>query len=73
MGDTTEDRMCEGRGDGTACPNGETDVLVDGVRCEECHYHWSLDDLEPSRRTVDDTGLTRPHGDPREAGPGTAA
>ncbi len=73
MGDTTEDRMCEGRGDGTDCPNRETNVLVDGVRCEECHYHWSLDDLEPSRRAVDDTGLTRPHGDPREAGPGTAA
>ncbi|WP_191890049.1 hypothetical protein [Streptomyces griseoaurantiacus] len=66
-------RACAGRGDGTDCPNGETDVLVDGVRCEECRHHWELDQTEPARRLVLEEGLTRPHGDPREAGPGTAA
>lgn len=65
-------RACAGRGDGTDCPNGETDVLVDGVRCEECRHHWELDQTEPARRLVLEEGLTRPHGDPR-AGPGTAA
>lgn len=64
---------CAGRGDGTDCPNGEDGVLVDGVRCEECRHYWELDELEPGRRVVVDEGLTRPTGDPREAGPGTAA
>lgn len=64
---------CAGRGDGTDCPNGETEVLVDGVRCEECWHHWELDETEPGRRQAADDGLTRPLGDPREAGPGTAA
>ena len=72
MGDTTE-QACVGRGDGTDCPNGETEVLVDGVRCEECHHHYGLDETEPGRRTVPDDGLTRPLGDPREAGKEDAA
>lgn len=71
MGATRE--TCVGRGDGTDCPNGEDEVLVDGVRCEECRHHWELDATEPSRRAVVDDGLTRPLGDPREAGTGTAA
>jgi hypothetical protein len=66
-------RACAGRGDGTDCPNGETEVLVDGVRCEECRHHWELDQTEPARRLVPEDGPTRPHGDPREAGSGTAA
>lgn len=64
---------CPGRGDGSDCPNGETDVLVDGVRCEECLHYWELDATAPERRLVTDEGVTRPFGDPREAGPGTAA
>lgn len=72
MGDTRQ-QACVGRGDGTDCPNGETEVLVDGVRCEECRHHWDLDEHVPSRRAVVDDGLTRPIGDPREVGPGTAA
>jgi hypothetical protein len=71
MGDTRE--TCAGRGDGTDCPNGEDEVLVDGARCEECQHHWELDEPEPGRRAAADDGLTRPLGDPREAGPGTAA
>ncbi|MGV9790580.1 hypothetical protein [Streptomyces sp. NPDC003435] len=70
MADTTE--ACTGRGDGTDCPNGETD-LVDGVRCEECQHHWELDETDRGRRRQVDEGATRPIGDPREAGPGTAA
>lgn len=69
-------QACAGRGDGTDCPNGETDVtgvLVDGVRCEECAHHYGLDETEPARRAAVDEGLTRPVGDPWEAGPGTAA
>ncbi|MEQ8145224.1 hypothetical protein [Streptomyces sp. OP7] len=73
MGDTTADRMCAGRGDGTACPNGETDVLVDGVRCEECLHYWELDETMPSRRSVEGVELTRPSGDHWEVGPDTAA
>jgi hypothetical protein len=69
MGDTRNE-ACAGRGDGTDCPNGETDVLVDGVRCEECRHHYELDQTEPGRRMVVDDGLTRPMGDPREAGQG---
>lgn len=72
MGDTRQ-HACVGRGDGTDCPNGEDQVLVDGVRCEECSHHWDLDEHVPSRRAVVDDGLTRPIGDPQEAGPGTAA
>jgi hypothetical protein len=64
---------CVGRGDGTDCPNGEDRDLVDGVRCEECRHHYELDATEPGRRPVVDDGLTRPMGDPREVGPGTAA
>jgi hypothetical protein len=72
MGDIRE-RACVGRGDGTDCPNGEDETLVDGVRCEECQHHYDLDSTEPSRRAAVDDGLTRPMGDPREAGHGTAA
>jgi hypothetical protein len=72
MGDIRE-RACAGRGDGTDCPNGEDETLVDGVRCEECQHHWGLDEHVPSRRAVVDDGLTRPMGDPQEVGPGTAA
>ncbi|MFR9794267.1 hypothetical protein ACL07V_37535 [Streptomyces sp. MB22_4] len=71
MGDIRE--ACAGRGDGTDCPKGEDEVLVDGVRCEECRHHWELDELEPARRAATDLGMTRPAGDPREAGPGAAA
>jgi acetyl-CoA carboxylase beta subunit len=56
-----------GRGDGTDCPNGE-DAVVDGIRCEECRHHWELDATERGRRLVVDDGLTRPMGDPDEAG-----
>ncbi|MBC2868547.1 hypothetical protein [Streptomyces mexicanus] len=65
MGDTRE--ACAGRGDGTDCPNAEDEVLVDGVRCEECLYYWELDATAPERRLVTDDGLTRPMGDPDEA------
>ena len=71
MGETWE--ACVGRGDGTDCPNGEDEVLIDGIRCEECLHYWELDATDPERRLVTDDGLTRPHGEPREAGPGTAA
>ncbi|WP_086732863.1 hypothetical protein [Streptomyces glaucescens] len=71
MGDTWE--RCEGRGDGTDCPNGEDEVLVDGVRCEECRHHWELDEAERSRRAAADDGLTRPMGDPGEVGKEDAA
>jgi hypothetical protein len=52
MGDTRE--ACAGRADGTDCPNGEDQVLVDGVRCEECQHHWELDETEPGRRTAEE-------------------
>ncbi|MGW5618259.1 hypothetical protein [Streptomyces sp. NPDC003877] len=32
----------------------------DGPRCEECRYHWELDETEPGRRALDDEGPTRP-------------
>ncbi|MEU2718271.1 hypothetical protein [Streptomyces sp. NPDC007205] len=72
MGDVRE--VCEGRGDGTDCPNGEVfEPGEAGPRCEECQHHWELDETEPARRAGEDAGLTRPMGDPREAGPGAAA
>ena len=72
MGDLRE--PCVGRGDGTDCPNGEVlEPDADGPRCEECRHHWELDETERGRRLPVDEGLTRPLGDPREAGPGTAA
>ncbi|CAK7288639.1 hypothetical protein SGPA1_80103 [Streptomyces misionensis JCM 4497] len=58
MGDTRE--VCAGRGDGTDCPNGEGEVLVDGVRCEECRHYWELDETEPERR--DGSGTKCPIG-----------
>jgi hypothetical protein len=71
MGDTWV--RCAGRGDGTDCPNGEDEVLVDGVRCEECRHYWELDQLEPGRRAVTDDGLTLSAGDPGEVGKEDAA
>ncbi|MGY4996811.1 hypothetical protein [Streptomyces sp. 900105245] len=72
MGNTWD--ACAGRGDGTDCPNGEDEVLIAGARCEECLFDWELDASDPERRLVTDEGLTRPRGDPREAGgPGAAA
>ncbi|MGW6545248.1 hypothetical protein ACWGBH_20675 [Streptomyces massasporeus] len=65
---------CEGRGDGTDCPNGEVlDVGAAGPRCEECRHHWELDATEPERRVVEDEGPTRPLGAPGEAGHDSAA
>lgn len=75
MGDTRE-RECAGRGDDSRCPHGAVAVAGAGVpvfRCEECRSYWELDETEPWRRVVDDDGLTRPIGDPGEAGHGTAA
>ncbi|CQR59261.1 sle1_094 (plasmid) [Streptomyces leeuwenhoekii] len=72
----TRQALCAGRGDGSDCPNGEVLTVEDGaaeVRCEECRHYWELDETEPGRRPVVDDGLTRPLGDPREAGHGTAA
>ncbi|MFI5823407.1 hypothetical protein ACIA8I_30560 [Streptomyces rishiriensis] len=73
MGDVRE--VCEGRGDGTDCPNGEVfEPGETGPRCEECRHHWELDETEPERRAGEEAaGLTRPMGDPWEAGRGTAA
>lgn len=67
----TQAQACVGRGDGSDCPDGEDQVLVDGVRCEECRHYWELDQTEPARRLPADDGLTRPAGDPRETGHGT--
>jgi hypothetical protein len=68
MGDTGNTR-CVGRGDGTDCPNGEDlDTGAEGPRCEECQHHYERDTTEPGRRPMVDDGLTRPMGDPDEAG-----
>jgi hypothetical protein len=76
MGDTWE-QECVGRGDGSDCPYGAVLTIDAGIpeyRCDDCRHHWGLDDLEPGRRPVEDDGLTRPLGDPDEAGHrGTAA
>ncbi|MGW2485703.1 hypothetical protein ACWCV9_00595 [Streptomyces sp. NPDC001606] len=75
MGDTWE-QECAGRGDGSRCPHGavlRTDAGSAEYRCDDCRDYWELDETEPWRRVADDDGLTRPLGDPREAGPGTAA
>lgn len=72
MGDIRE--ACAGRGDGTDCPHGEIfEPGENGPRCEECRHYWELDETEPGRRGAGDDGLTRPSGDPGEAGPGVAA
>jgi hypothetical protein len=42
-------------------------------RCDDCRHHWELDETEPDRRMREDDALTRPIGDPGEAGHGTAA
>jgi hypothetical protein len=75
MGDT-RDLECVGRGDGRACPHGAVlvDVEVPVYRCDDCRHYYELDETEPGRRPVVDDGLTRPLGDPDEAGHrGTAA
>ncbi|GGS96427.1 hypothetical protein GCM10010270_80500 [Streptomyces violaceus] len=41
--------------------------------CENCHEQSGLDGLVPERTPQADNGLTRPTGDPREAGHGSAA
>jgi hypothetical protein len=71
MGDTGGVLECVGRGDGSGCPNGEVLTVDAGLavyRCDDCRHHWGLDATEPGRRMVVDDGLTRPMGDPDEAG-----
>lgn len=46
---------------------------MDGPRCEECQYHWDLDHTEPGRSAAPDDGMTRPTGEPGEAGKEDAA
>ena len=75
MGDTYE-QECAGRGDDSRCPYGAVLTINAGIpvwRCDDCRGYWELDETEPGRRTAADDKLTRPMGDPREAGPGTAA
>lgn len=75
MGDTRGELECVGRGDGP-CPYGAVLTIDAGIveyRCDDCRHYWELDETEPGRRVVDDDGLTRPMGDPREAGQGSAA
>ncbi|MFF4526971.1 hypothetical protein [Streptomyces bluensis] len=62
-------RECAGRGDHTRCPHG-ADASAGDVRCDDCREHYEQD---PGRPMVEDDSLTRPTGDPREAGHGTAA
>ncbi|WP_318216849.1 hypothetical protein [Streptomyces sp. SCL15-6] len=65
---------CVGRGDGSGCPYGAV-LTVDTCleyRCDDCRHHWELDETEPDRRVREDDALTRPLGDPGEAGHGTA-
>ncbi|MER7716289.1 hypothetical protein ABTX99_04945 [Streptomyces flaveolus] len=66
---------CEGRGDGSGCPCGAVLTVDAGgeYRCDDCRHHWELDETEPDRRMGEDDALTRPIGDPGEAGHGTAA
>jgi hypothetical protein len=40
-------------------------------RCDDCRQYWDLDATEPGRRMVEDDSLTRPMGDPGEAGHGS--
>ncbi|EST18311.1 hypothetical protein [Streptomyces roseochromogenus] len=75
MGDNWE-QQCAGRGDDSGCPHGAVLATNAGIlehRCDECRDYWELDETEPGRRAAEDDELTRPLGDPREAGPGTAA
>lgn len=75
MGDTWV-QECAGRGDGSGCPHGAVLTIDAGIpvyRCDDCRGYWELDETEPDRRQGNDAALTRPMGDPREAGPGTAA
>jgi hypothetical protein len=68
---------CEGRGDGTDCPNGEVlDVEAGGrspVRGVPAPLGVGRDGTEPERRVVEDEGPTRPSDAPGEAGHGSAA
>jgi hypothetical protein len=73
MGDIRE-QECAGRGDGR-CPKEESGVPEAGLpvfQCVDCRDYWSWDGLVPDRRLAADDGLTRPLGDPREAGHGTS-
>jgi hypothetical protein len=75
VGDTWE-QECVGRGDGSGCPYGAVLTIDAGIavyRCDDCRHYWELDETEPGRRADEDDGRTRPLGDPREVGPGTAA
>jgi hypothetical protein len=49
------------------------DAGIVEYRCDDCRHYWELDETEPGRRAAADDGPTLPVGDPREAGPGTAA
>jgi hypothetical protein len=73
MGDSGQ-RECVGRNDETQCRNeGVVQVLPGHWVCEQCLEHVGLDHLVQGRGGPDD-GLTRPMGDPDEAGHrGTAA
>ncbi|MFE6412582.1 hypothetical protein ACFVOR_37245 [Streptomyces sp. NPDC057837] len=74
MGDTRE-LECAGPGDGR-CPTGEVLTIDAGLteyRCDDCRHYYDLDATEPGRRPQPDDGLTRPLGDPGEAGHGNAA
>ncbi|GHA15424.1 hypothetical protein GCM10010345_20050 [Streptomyces canarius] len=75
MGDTRE-LECVGRGDDSGCPHGAVRTIDAGIpvyRCDDCRSYWELDETEPGRRASADDALTRPLGDPGEAGQGTAA
>jgi hypothetical protein len=64
---------CVGRGDGSSCPHGAVLTVDAGIeyRCDDCREYWDLDATEPGRRMVEDDSLTRPMGDPGEAGHGS--
>lgn len=75
MGDTGYEMECAGRGDETRCPNGEVLTIDAGIkvyRCDDCREHYRIRAAE-QRLEKDDDGLTRPMGDPGEAGHGSAA
>jgi len=67
------EQECAGGGDGH-CPEGAVvDARSRDPRCPDCREDYELDEHEPDRRVADDGGLTRPMGDPREAGQGAPA
>lgn len=68
------EQECAGRWDIDRCPKNRRGVPAAGervFRCLDCREDWELHETEPERRLVADDGLTRPTGDPREAGHGT--